>query len=217
MFGFERPRYFGQAAFAAAVTANLPCLLRSAAIHISCCKLVCFKCHVVRGKQESLSMAQNKSRHLTPIDWVICGVACFGFAFDTYELLALTLTVQPALTEFLTARPGSAGVQSLDRLDVLHSRHRRRNIRFAGRIPDRSVRPPPRLVLEHSAVLFFHAGHGVFIFRPATADLSLHHFRRRIGRIRRGHSLARRTVSRKEIKEKPSSASRRFSPPPEES
>jgi len=35
-------------------------------------------------------------------------VACIGFAFDTYELLVLTLTVQPALTEFLTARPGSA-------------------------------------------------------------------------------------------------------------
>jgi predicted MFS family arabinose efflux permease len=34
-------------------------------------------------------------------------VACIGFAFDTYELLVLTLTVQPALTEFLTARPGS--------------------------------------------------------------------------------------------------------------
>ena len=55
-----------------------------------------------------MSTAQSKSRSLTPLDWVICGVACFGFAFDTYELLALTLTVQPALTEFLTAKPGSA-------------------------------------------------------------------------------------------------------------
>jgi len=35
-------------------------------------------------------------------------VACIGFAFDTYELLVLTLTVQPALSEFLTAKPGSA-------------------------------------------------------------------------------------------------------------
>ncbi len=59
------------------------------------------------GKQAILSTAQNKSRRLTPIDWVICVVASFGFAFDTYELLALTLTVQPALTEFLTAKPGS--------------------------------------------------------------------------------------------------------------
>jgi MFS family permease len=39
---------------------------------------------------------------------VICGVACIGFAFDTYELLVLTLTVQPALSEFLSAKPGSA-------------------------------------------------------------------------------------------------------------
>ncbi len=48
------------------------------------------------------------SRRLTFIDWVICSVACIGFALDTYELLVLTLTVQPALTEFLAAKPGSA-------------------------------------------------------------------------------------------------------------
>ncbi len=51
--------------------------------------------------------AQSKSRRLTFIDWVICGVACIGFALDTYELLVLTVTVQPALTEFLAAKPGS--------------------------------------------------------------------------------------------------------------
>jgi len=50
---------------------------------------------------------QSKSRRLTPIDWIICAVACIGFAFDTYELLVLTLTVQPALTEFLTVKPES--------------------------------------------------------------------------------------------------------------
>ena len=61
-----------------------------------------------RRKQENLPLVQGKSRRLTPIDWVICGVACIGFAFDTYELLVLTLTVQPALTEFLTFKPGSA-------------------------------------------------------------------------------------------------------------
>jgi MFS family permease len=55
-----------------------------------------------------LSVAQSEARRLTLIDWVICAVACIGFAFDTYELLVLTLTVQPALTEFLTAKPGSA-------------------------------------------------------------------------------------------------------------
>jgi predicted MFS family arabinose efflux permease len=60
------------------------------------------------GKQATLSTAETKSRRLTLIDWIICGVACVGFAFDTYELLVLTLTVQPALTEFLAAKPGSA-------------------------------------------------------------------------------------------------------------
>ena len=56
----------------------------------------------------SASTPRNKSFRLTPIRWLICGVACIGFAFDTYELLVLTLTVQPALSEFLAAKPGSA-------------------------------------------------------------------------------------------------------------
>ncbi len=56
----------------------------------------------------SQSTAENKFFRLTTIQWVICAVACIGFAFDTYELLVLTLTVQPALSEFLTAKPGSA-------------------------------------------------------------------------------------------------------------
>ena len=55
----------------------------------------------------SPSTSQSKWFRLTPIQWLICAVACIGFAFDTYELLVLTLTVQPALSEFLTAKPGS--------------------------------------------------------------------------------------------------------------
>src|SRR3984957_15150871 len=60
------------------------------------------------GKQAILSTVLSKFRRLSLLDWVICGVACIGFAFDTYELLVLTLTVQPALGEFLSAKPGSA-------------------------------------------------------------------------------------------------------------
>jgi MFS family permease len=56
----------------------------------------------------SPSASQKKLFRLTPVEWLICAVACIGFAFDTYELLVLTLTVQPALSEFLTAKPGSA-------------------------------------------------------------------------------------------------------------
>ncbi|MBZ5660633.1 MAG: MFS transporter [Acidobacteriia bacterium] len=52
-------------------------------------------------------MPKAKFLRLTLIEWVICAVACVGFAFDTYELLVLTLTVQPALSEFLVSKPGS--------------------------------------------------------------------------------------------------------------
>ena len=44
-----------------------------------------------------------KLGHLTPLQWLICGVASIGFAFDTYELLILTLIVRPALLELLPA------------------------------------------------------------------------------------------------------------------
>jgi MFS family permease len=63
---------------------------------------------VFRREYVSPSASRSKWFRLTPIQWLICGVACIGFAFDTYELLVLTLTVQPALSEFLTAKPGSA-------------------------------------------------------------------------------------------------------------
>jgi MFS family permease len=52
-------------------------------------------------------MSKIKILRLTLIEWMICGVACIGFAFDTYELLVLTLTVQPALADFLASKPGS--------------------------------------------------------------------------------------------------------------
>jgi MFS family permease len=46
-------------------------------------------------------------RPLTATEWLICGVAALGFAFDIYELLMLPLIVRPALLEMLGARPGS--------------------------------------------------------------------------------------------------------------
>jgi MFS family permease len=39
-------------------------------------------------------------RGLTGIQWLICGIAALGFAFDIYELLMLPLVVKPALTSF---------------------------------------------------------------------------------------------------------------------
>jgi MFS family permease len=36
-------------------------------------------------------------RPLTPIQWLICGIACLGFAFDLYETLMTALIVRPVL------------------------------------------------------------------------------------------------------------------------
>lgn len=53
------------------------------------------------------SSGRKKLWQMTPLEWLICAVACLGFAFDTYELLVLTLIVRPALIELLTVPPGS--------------------------------------------------------------------------------------------------------------
>jgi MFS family permease len=44
---------------------------------------------------------------LTGIQWLICIIACLGFAFDTYELLMLPLVLPPALQELGGVRLGS--------------------------------------------------------------------------------------------------------------
>jgi MFS family permease len=44
------------------------------------------------------SEAGSAPSPLTPQQWVICGVAALGFAFDLYETLVLPLIVRPALT-----------------------------------------------------------------------------------------------------------------------
>ena len=47
---------------------------------------------------------------LTPIQWLICGVSCLGFAFDLYESLMLPLIVRPALTALGHLKPGTPAV-----------------------------------------------------------------------------------------------------------
>ena len=44
---------------------------------------------------------------LTAIQYVICAVACLGFAFDTYELLMAPLVVGPALGRLANLKPGT--------------------------------------------------------------------------------------------------------------
>ena len=43
----------------------------------------------------NLAPTQADSR-LTKIQWLICIVACIGFAFDTYELLMTPLVAAPS-------------------------------------------------------------------------------------------------------------------------
>jgi MFS family permease len=45
---------------------------------------------------------------LTATQWVICFVACLGFAFDVYEAAALPLILRPALAELGGLQPDSA-------------------------------------------------------------------------------------------------------------
>jgi MFS family permease len=43
---------------------------------------------------------------LTPVEWLICGVAALGFAFDLYEVLVLPLVLRPALASLGSLAPG---------------------------------------------------------------------------------------------------------------
>jgi MFS family permease len=47
---------------------------------------------------------------MTTVQWLICGIAALGFAFDSYELLMLPLIVRPALADLLGVAPNSLAV-----------------------------------------------------------------------------------------------------------
>ena len=44
---------------------------------------------------------------LTSTQWLICGIAAIGFAFDIYEILMLPLIVRPALMDLVSVKPGT--------------------------------------------------------------------------------------------------------------
>jgi MFS family permease len=51
---------------------------------------------------------------LTGVQWLICGIAALGFAFDIYELLVMPLIARPALSELLGVDPDTdAGFQAI--------------------------------------------------------------------------------------------------------
>jgi MFS family permease len=56
---------------------------------------------------EAIPVASIGAPRLTPIQWLICAVACLGFAFDLYETLMLALIVRPALTRLGDLNPGT--------------------------------------------------------------------------------------------------------------
>jgi MFS family permease len=58
-----------------------------------------------------MTSQSGSSARLTPVQWLICGIAAIGFAFDIYEILMLPLIVRPALLELTGAAPGSPQFQ----------------------------------------------------------------------------------------------------------
>ena len=54
---------------------------------------------------------QTAPPRLSSTQWLICGIAAVGFAFDIYEILMLPLIVRPALLELTGAAPGSPEFQ----------------------------------------------------------------------------------------------------------
>jgi MFS family permease len=45
---------------------------------------------------------------LRPVEWLICGIAALGFAFDPYEVVVLPLILRPALASLGALAPGDA-------------------------------------------------------------------------------------------------------------
>jgi MFS family permease len=64
--------------------------------------------HRTETSQVERTPAKIRIWQMTATEWMICAVACVGFAFDTYTLLVLTLIVRPALNEMLPQNAGPA-------------------------------------------------------------------------------------------------------------
>ena len=63
--------------------------------------------HVPAGEIESPGFA-SRAKGLTPIHWLICGVAALGFAFDLYESVVPAVVVRPALAAVGHLKPGTS-------------------------------------------------------------------------------------------------------------
>jgi MFS family permease len=54
----------------------------------------------------STDASTGSTTRLTPLQWLICAVACLGFAFDTYEITVFAIVARPSLGSF-GLHPGS--------------------------------------------------------------------------------------------------------------
>src|SRR5262245_5340395 len=52
------------------------------------------------------TVLDERSEKLTAVQWLICAIACIGFAFDSYVLLMLPLVLPPALQELAGLKLG---------------------------------------------------------------------------------------------------------------
>ena len=158
--------------------------------------------------------AQDHFSGLSTTQWLICIIAWIGFAFDTYELLVLTLTVQPALTEFLTAPPGSPEFNHwVGMLFYIPAIAGGVFGLLGGYLIDRLGR---RRVLLWSILAFlrFRARHHVFDLRVAVPDLPLDNVRWCFRGIRGRNGVAGGIVYGARSKGKRFSGTRRHSLPP---
>ena len=53
------------------------------------------------------AIIEQPAPRLTTTQWLICIIACIGFAFDTYTLLMLPLILRPALENLGSLQFGS--------------------------------------------------------------------------------------------------------------
>ena len=55
----------------------------------------------------STNLQSGATARLTRVQWLICAVACIGFAFDTYEITVFAIVARPSLASF-GLHPGAA-------------------------------------------------------------------------------------------------------------
>jgi MFS family permease len=58
---------------------------------------------------DTLQNVNESARRFTAVEWLICVLACIGFAFDTYEVVVMSVVVGPAVAQLGHLQPRSAG------------------------------------------------------------------------------------------------------------